>query len=262
MASGLVYPFFITLTFVIALRMTGLARAAGVALPLALFLAQKLSTFTWFPPPDPPDFRAFYLALAGGAVGAFLDFDRAGRMARRCALVLWPVVVVAVEAGQRLSIERAEDPLLLAVLCAVGVGVFLRLEQASAREADAPIMLAASCGFAAIVSLAWGITTTVPPFAVVGAACLAFAVRSFGRPPRPFTLAAILAGGGAWLGLMVTIVLHAALPRLSFLLLLLPFAADLVWRGPAAGPWRWLRAGVIGALAGIPGLAAVFYTLP
>lgn len=261
-ASSLIYPFFITLTFVIALRMTGFGRAAGVALPIALFLVQKLATFTWFPPPGPPDFRAFYLMLAGGALGAAFDFDRAGGMARRCALVLWPVIVVVVVAGQRLSVERMEDPVLLAALCAVGVGVFLRLDQASTREADAPLVLAASCGFAAVVSLAWGITTTVSPFAAVGAACLAFAARSFGRLPRPFTLTAILAGGGAWLGLMATLLLHAALPLLSFLLLLLPFSADLAWRGPAAGPWRWLRAIIIGALAGLPGLAAVFYTLP
>lgn len=262
MASGLIYPFFLTLAFVIALRMTGLGRAAGLAFPLALVLVQKLATFIWFPPVGPPDFRTFYLALAGGALGTVLDFGRAGGVARRCALVLWPVVVIAVVAGQRLSVERAEDPLILTLLCVVGAGVFLRLDQARARDADAPLMLAASCGFASVVSLAWGITTVVSPFAVVGAASLAFAARSFGSLPRPFTLAAILAGGSAWLGLMVTIVLHAALPRVSFLLLLLPFAADLAWRRPAAGRMRWLRACAIGALAGLPGLAAVFYTLP
>lgn len=261
-AAGLVYPFFIALTLVIALRMTGLGRAAGLALPLTLFIVQGLATFAWFPPPAPPDFRAFYLALVGGALGAALDLGRAGGIARCCALVLWPIAVVAVLAGRRLSTERAEDPLLLVVLCVVGVAVLLRLDQARQREADAPIMLAASCGFASVVSLAWGITTTVASFAAVGAACLALAALSFGRLPRPFTLAAVLAGGGAWLGLMATIVLHAALPRLSFLLLLLLFAADLAWRRPAAGRGRWLRACVIGVLAGIPGLAAVLHTLP
>lgn len=261
-AAGLIYPFFIALTLVVALRMTGLGRTAGTALPLTLFAAQVLATFSWFPPPAPPDFRAFYLALAGGAVGAVLDFARAGAVARRSALVLWPIVVVAVLAGQRLSAERAGDPLLLVALCIVGIAVFLRLDQARARDADAPIMLAASCGFAAIVSLAWGITTAITPFAAVGAACLAFAALSFGRLPSPFTLAAILAAGGAWLGLMATLVLHAALPRLSLALLLLPFAADLAWRQPAGGRLRWLRACLIGISAGIPGLAAVFYTLP
>jgi hypothetical protein len=262
LASGLIYPFFITLTLIIALRMIGLGRAAGVALPLALFLTQKLATSIWFPPFEPPDFRAFYMMLAAGALGAVLDFGRAGAVASRCVLVLWPLVVMAVLAGQRLSAERAEDPLLLVVFCVVGIAVLLRLDQARRRDADAPIMLAASCGFASVVSLAWGITTTVTPFAALGAACLAFAALSFGRLPGPFTLAALLTGGGAWLGLMATIVLHAALPRLSFLLLLLPFAADLAWRQPVAGRLRWLRAGVIGALAGLPGLAAVFYTLP
>lgn len=262
MAAGLIYPFFIALTLVIALRMTGLGRAAGTALPLTVFAVQALATFTWFPPPAPPDFRAFYLALGGGAAGAALDFGRAGAVARRCALVLWPMVVVAVLAGQRLSAERAEDPLLLVALCVVGIAVFLRLDQARARDADAPIMLAASCGFAAIVSLAWGITTAITPFAAVGAACLAFAALSFGRLPRPFTLAAVLAAGGGWLGLMATMVLHAALPRLSFIFLLLPFVADLAWRRPAVGRLRWLRACLIGVLAGIPGLAAVLYTLP
>ncbi len=262
MAAGLVYPFFITLAFVIALRAAGLGRMAGLALPLALFFVQKLTTFVWLPPPGPPDFRTFYLALAGGAAGAVLDFGRAGAAVRRCALVLWPFAVVAVVAGQRLSIARAEDPLLLVALCVAGVAVLFRLDRARGREADAPLMLAASCGFASITALAWGITTTVAPFAAAGAACLAFAAVSFGRLPRPFTLAAVLTGGGAWLGLMVTIGLHAALPRLSFLLLLLPFAADLVWRRPATGRLRWLRAFVIGTLAGLPGLAAVFITLP
>lgn len=262
MAAGLIYPFFITLTLVIALRMTGWARAAGMALPLALFVAQKLATFTWFPPPGPPDFRAFYLALAGGALGAMLDFGRAGDRMRRGVLVSWPLAVIGVIAGQRLSTERAADPLLLVVLCVVGIGVLIRLDQVRDREADAPVMLAASCGFASITSLAWGITTMVAPFAMVGASCLAFAALSFGRLPRPFTVAAVLAGGGAWLGLMATLVLHTALPRLSFLLLLLPFAAAWVWRRPAAGRWRWLRAGVVGMLAGIPGLAAVFHALP
>jgi hypothetical protein len=261
-ASGLVYPFFIALAFVIALRTMGFGRVAGVALPLTLLIVQKLATFIWFPPPGPPDFRAFYLMLAGGALGAVLDFGRAGAVARRCALALWPLAVVGVVAGQRLSAERADDPLMLVGLCVVGIAVLLRLDQARVRDADAPLMLAASCGFASIVSLAWGITSTVAPFAAVGAACLAFAALSFGRLPPPFTLAAVLAGGGAWLGLMVTIVLHSALPRLSLLLLLLPFAADQAWRRPAAGRLRWLRAGVIGALAGLPGLAAVFYTLP
>lgn len=262
MASGLIYPFFIALAFVIALRTAGFGRVAGMALPLTLFAVQKLATFIWLPPSGPPDFRAFYLMLAGGALGAMLEFGRAGTVASRCALVLWPLVVVAVVAGQRLSAERAEDPLLLVGFCVVGIAVLLRLDQARARDADAPLMLAASCGFAAVVSLAWGITATVAPFAAVGAACLAFAALSFGRLPRPFTLPAVLAGGGAWLGLMATIVLHTALPRLSFLLLLLPFAADLAWRRPAAGRLRWLRAGIIGALAGLPGLAAVFNTLP
>jgi hypothetical protein len=262
MASGLVYPFFIALTLIIALRMMGLGRVVGVALPLALFFAQKLATFIWFPPSGPPDFRAFYLMLAAGALGAVLDFGRAGAVARRCVLVLWPLVVVAVLAGQRLSAERADDPLLLVVFCVLGIAVLLRLDQARARDADASIILATSCGFAAVVSLAWGITATVTPFAALGAACLVFAALSFGRLPRPFTLAAVLAGGGAWLGFMAALVLHAALPRLSFLLLLLPFVADLAWRRPAAGRLRWLRAGVIGALAGLPGLAAVFYTLP
>lgn len=262
MAAGLIYPFFIALMFVIALRAAGLGRMAGMALPLALFFVQNLTTFVWLPPPGPPDFRAFYLALAGGALGTALDFGRAGAVVRHCAVTFWPFIVVAVVAGQRLSIARAEDPLLLVALCAAGVAVLLRLDRARGRDADAPLMLAASCGFASIVSLAWGITTTVSPFAAVGAACLAFAVLSFGRMPRPFTLAAVLAGGGAWLGLMVTIVLHAALPRVSFLLLLLPFAADLVWRRPAAGPLRWLRAGAIGVLAGLSGLASVFNTLP
>ncbi|MHB1217185.1 MAG: hypothetical protein ACYC1L_03175 [Alphaproteobacteria bacterium] len=197
LASGLIYPFFITLTFVIALRMIGWGRAAGVALPLVLFVAQKLATFTWFPPLGPPDFRAFYLALVGGAVGALLDFAHAGAMARRCALALWPIFVVAIIAGQRLSVARADDPLLLVTLCIVGAAVFLRLDQSRARDADAPLMLAASCGFASIVSLAWGITTTISPFAAVGTACLALAALSFGRLPRPFTLAAVLAGGRA-----------------------------------------------------------------
>ena len=262
MAAGLVYPFFIALTFAIALRAAGLGRMAGVALPLALFFVQKLATFVWFPPPEPPDFRTFYLMLIGGALGAALDFSRAGVAIRRCALAFWPLVVVAVVAGQRLSVERASDPLLLIVLCVVGVAVLFRLDQIHARDADAPLMLAASCGFASLTSLAWGITTTVAPFAAGGAACLALGVLSFGRLPRPFTLAAVLAGGGAWLGFMVTIALHAALPRPSFLLLLMPFLADLIWRRPAAGWLRWLRAGVIGALAAIPGLAAVFVALP
>jgi hypothetical protein len=262
-ASGLIYPFFITLTFVIALRVTGLGRAAGVALPLALFLVQKLTTFVWLPPPEPPDFRAFYLMLASGALGAMLDSSsRAGAAVRWYALAFWPLVVVAVVAGQRLSVARVEDPLLLVAFCLAGTAVLFRLDQARARDADAPLMLAASCGFAALTSLSWGVTTTVAPFAAVGAACLAFAALSFGRSPRPFTLAAVLAGGGAWLGLTATIVLHAALPRLSFLLLLLPFVADLTWRGPAAGRRRWLRVFIIGALAGLPGLVAVFNTLP
>jgi len=260
--AGLIYPFFLTLTFVIALRMIGLGRMAGAALPLALFLVMKLATLVWLPPPGPPDFRTFYLMLAGGAFGAALDFGRAGAAIRRCVLALWPLIVVAVLAGQRLSVERADDPLLLVVLYLCGTAILFRLDQACARDADAPLMLAASCGFAGVTSLAWSITTTVGPFAAVGSASLAIAAVSLGRLPRPFTLAAILAGGGAWLGFMVTLALHAALPRLAFLLLLLPFAADQVWRRPAVGWLRWVRAGVIGALAGLPGLAAVFVALP
>ena len=262
MLAGLLYPFFLTLTLVLALRAAKLGRVAGVALPLTLFFVQKLTTFVWFPPPGPPDFRTFYLMLAGGALGAALDFGRAGAAIRRGMLALWPLAVVAVLAGQRLTVERAEDPLLLLVFCLLGAVVLFRLDQVRTRDADAPLMLAASCGFASITSLAWGITTTVAPFAAVGSACLAIAVLSFGRLPRPFTLAAMLAGGGAWLGFMVTITLHAALPRLAFLLLLLPFVADLAWRRPAVGRLRWVRAGVIGVLAGIPGLLAVFVTLP
>lgn len=250
------------LIFLIPLRALKLGRMAGLAMPLGLFAAHALATSGLFPPPAPPDYRTFYMAVAGGLLAAVFDGLRAGAVARRFLIVLWPLAVIAAVAGRRLAIERADDPLLLAGLCAVGIAVFLRLDRAREREADAPVMLAASCGFAALAAVAWGITGLVMPFAATGAMALAFAALSFGRLPRPFTLAAIVTGGSIWLGLNATLVLHAGLSRIAFLLLALPFAADLVWRGPASGRMRWLRAAVIGLAAGIPGAAAVFHSLP
>lgn len=263
-AAGFLYPFFFCLALALALRLAGgaAARAAGIALPLAVYAAQAVASDVWFPPAGPPDYRALYLAVAGGALGALLDASAVSAPLRRMVLALWPALALALVGGRRLAIELPGDPLILILLWLAGAATLLRLDQARRRDAEAPLMLGAASAGAAAVALATSITSLISPFAGFGAASLALAVLSFRRPPRPFGMAALLGGGGAWFALMATFVLHAGAPRLSILLLLLPFLADLAWRRGAGGALRWLRAAVIGALAFIPALAAMLIALP
>jgi len=233
-------------------------RIASAAIGVA-FLAGYTLLFTWpdFPPRSSGQ-KLVYAVLAGAVIGAVIDLMKSPALFKYLAIILWPAAIIGWLGWRQLTNLSFETGVTLGLLFIAAVFMFDRLANYGSRPSQASVVLLVASIGASFIALIGASGSLSQKFAILAAAAGGFLLCNWPKPRFNFGIAALMAGGGAFLSLATSIVLFSEVHLISFALLLLVFLAPmgaqkLPWqRSPALGP---IMIGIVGAIPVIAGTA-------
>ncbi len=233
-------------------------RIASAAIGVA-FLAGYSALFTWpdFPPVSSGQ-KLVFIVLAGVVVGAVIDLIKSPALLKYLAIILWPAAIIGWLGWRQITNLTFETGVTLGLLFVAAVFMLDRLANWGTRPSHASVVLLVASIGASFIAFIGASGSLSQSYAILAASAGGFLLCNWPKPRFTFGTAALMAGGGAFLGLATSIVLFSEVHLISFALLLLVFLAPagaqkLPWQhSPALGP---IMVGVVGAIPVIVGTA-------
>jgi hypothetical protein len=237
-------------------------RAASAAIGIA-FLVGYGMLFTWpdFPPKSSSQ-KLVFIVLAGIVIGLVIDFMKPPMIFKYLAIILWPAAIIGWIGWRQITNINLESAVTLGLLLVAAIYMFDRLANSGARQSNASVILLVACLGASFITLIGASGSLSQKYAILAAAAGGFLLCNWPISRFNFGTAALIAGGGAFLGLAISTVLFSEVHLLSFAILLLVFLAPL---GAKKLPWQQSSAigpiivGIVGAIPVIVGTGLAVY---